>query len=76
MNEERAHKCPDCQSPMSPINLHDKTDMAGFHGELEYSLPVGAKTFWTGGYPVAGTIAAYMCSHCGRVNLYANPKAK
>jgi hypothetical protein len=59
---------------MSPIIIMDKYR----HGltehrdtkPLEYRLPDDRLSFWTGKYPTAGVVRAFMCADCGRIALY------
>ena len=37
---------------------------------LEYRLSDDRLSFWTGKYPTAGTVMAFMCEGCGRIALY------
>ena len=37
---------------------------------LEYRLPDDRLSFWTGEYPTAGEVLAFMCGGCGRIALY------
>jgi hypothetical protein len=76
MADEHSRKCPECDGAMAPIQLHDKVHRTGSHEEVEYSLPGDRPSFWLGIYPAAGTVAAFMCGGCGRINLYGVPKAE
>jgi hypothetical protein len=59
---------------MSPIIIMDK--FRNFPTEhrhatsLEYRLPEDRLSFWTGKYPTAGLVQAFMCKDCGRIALY------
>ena len=74
MADEASRTCADCQGSMSPIIIMDKYR----HGltehrdtkPLEYRLPDDRLSFWTGKYPTAGEVRAFMCSGCGRIALY------
>ena len=39
---------------------------------LAYRLPDDRRSFWTGGYPSAGQVRAFMCGECGLIQLYGN----
>jgi hypothetical protein len=61
---------------MAPIIIMDK-----FRGgpvkhretqSLEYRLPEDRISFWTGKYPTAGEVQAFMCANCGRIALYGS----
>jgi hypothetical protein len=59
---------------MYPIIIMDKTNpMPTDHRytkRLEYRLPDDRLSFWTGKYPTAGVVRAFMCEGCGRIALY------
>jgi hypothetical protein len=65
---------------MSPIVIMDKAPGMARHavvGQLEYRLPDDCASFWTGKYPTAGVVRAYLCAGCGRIALYGdNPDAE
>lgn len=63
--------CPDCAVELGPIRIVDKTH--GSDADMEYSLYGTEKTFWTGFYPRAGKVMAYMCPQCRRILLYGEP---
>lgn len=60
---------------MSPIMVMDKLHTGPtkqrYVGSLEYRLPDDRLSFWTGKYPTAGNVLAFMCAGCGRIALYA-----
>jgi hypothetical protein len=60
---------------MSPIIIMDKTHPGPTRhlhaGPFEYRLPDDRLSFWTGQYPTAGPVLAFMCEGCGRIALYA-----
>jgi hypothetical protein len=67
---------------MQTIDVIDKT-VAGVGFEslniplqtpLEYVVPGGKRSFWTGSVPVEGKVAACMCAACGRILLYGRPR--
>jgi hypothetical protein len=83
---ESAKICVECQGRMSPVVIIDKTAPAATKlpaltdpkfahrhaGPLEYRLPEDRLSFWTGKYPTAGLVQAFMCDGCGRIALYAD----
>ena len=73
MAGEQLRKCIECQGAMSPIIIMDKAPRVARHlhaGSLEYRLPDDRVSFWTGRYPTAGEVRAFMCEACGRIALY------
>jgi len=67
--------CVECQGEMSPVVVMDK-DRWGNTGPgpqaIEYRRPEDSRSFWTGKYPTAGLVRAFMCGSCGRISLYGN----
>lgn len=60
---------------MSPIVIMDMAPgMArrAVEGPLTYRLPDDHVSFWTGKYPTAGVVQAYLCPGCGRIALYGD----
>jgi hypothetical protein len=60
---------------MSPIVIMDVAPglaRRAVAGPLTYRLPDDRVSFWTGKYPTAGVVRAYMCSGCGRIALYGD----
>jgi hypothetical protein len=59
---------------MAPIVIMDKSHRSPtahrFAGALEYRLQDDRVSFWTGKYPSAGLVRAYLCEDCGRIALY------
>jgi len=45
-------------------------------GLLEYRLPDDKVSFWTGKYPSAGVVQAYLCGECGQIALYGDKAAE
>jgi len=82
VKDEGSRTCTECQGRMSPIIVMDKLHTGPtkqLHmgptthrntGSLEYRLPDDRLSFWTGKYPTAGPVAAFMCEGCGRIALY------
>lgn len=60
---------------MSPVVIMDK-DHYGNTGPgpqpLQYRLPDDRRSFWTGTYPTAGLVRAFMCCGCGHIALYGS----
>jgi hypothetical protein len=73
MPNEASKTCMECQGVMSPILVMDK-DSYGITRRspqsLTYRLPDDKLSFWTGKYPTAGNVLAFMCADCGRIALY------
>ena len=71
---ESTKTCVECQGRMSPVIVMDKTypwpTEHRHTAPLEYRLPEDHLSFWTGKYPTAGPIQAFMCQGCGRIALY------
>jgi hypothetical protein len=71
---ESTKTCVECQGRMSPVIDMDKTrdylTNRADAGPLEYRLPEDRLKFWTGKYPTAGPVQAFMCEGCGRIALY------
>ena len=73
MAEKSPKVCMECQGPMSPIIVMDRQPgvaRLSVTGSLEYRLPEDRVSFWTGKYPTAGEVRAFMCEGCGRIALY------
>lgn len=65
--------CVECQGTMSPIVIMDVAPGLGRRAvaeTLSYRLPDDQVSFWTGKYPTAGAVQAYLCAVCGRIALY------
>ena len=56
---------------MNVIRIIDNAGQVG-HALLSYAAPDAERSFWTGQFPVAGVVQAYMCQSCGRIALYGN----
>lgn len=73
MADEVSRTRVECQGAMAPIIIMDKSPggltRPGYAGELEYRLPDDRVSFWTGQYPTAGKVLAFMCEGCGRIAL-------
>jgi hypothetical protein len=61
---------------MSPIIIMDKDRHGGLVPQspqsLEYRQPDDSRSFWTGKYPTAGKVRAFLCASCGRIALYGS----
>jgi hypothetical protein len=60
---------------MSPIIIMDQNrygSMGPGPQAIEYRLPEDKPSFWTGTYPTAAPVRAFMCSSCGRIALYGS----
>jgi hypothetical protein len=68
--------CPDCAVELRAIKLIDATDRAWGEGtyrvDLTYSAQ-DAEAVWLGGIPPQGNVYGRLCTHCGRIFLYAVP---
>ena len=75
MADEVSRTCVECRGAMSPIIIMDKLrPWPSDHrhaAALEYRLSDDRLSFWTGTYPTAGPVQAFMCAGCGRIALYA-----
>ena len=76
MSDEVSRYCVECQGTMSPVVIIDKTEAGHRHArELEYRQPDDKQSFWTGKFPSAGKVWAWMCGGCGRIALYGSAAA-
>jgi hypothetical protein len=74
MNKEaRRSSCPDCGGSLDPINLVDHDD-EGMLRTAEYGVRVPKQHWWSRSLKIVGTVEARMCSECGRILLYGEPK--
>jgi hypothetical protein len=64
--------CLACGGRMGPILIVDRGD-SNTHSQLSYTSPEKNRSFWTGTYPLAGTVEALMCRRCGLIALYGVP---
>lgn len=69
MSDEPQRTCVECQGRMSPIVVMDKLGRS-YPSSLEYRQPDDRLSFWTGKYPTAGLVQAFLCQECGRIALY------
>ena len=73
MADEVTRTCLECQGEMSPIIIMDQNRWGATGpgpGKLEYRQPEDSRSFWTGKYPTAGLVQAFLCGACGRIALY------
>ena len=74
MKDKVSRTCTECQGQMSPIIVMDRSHnpltKRPYTGSLAYRLPEDRPSFWTGKYPTAGTVRAFMSEGCGRIALY------
>jgi hypothetical protein len=72
MTEETSKPCVECEGSMSPIIIMDRYHGAheGHSQALRYRQPDDHLSFWTGKYPSAGVVRAFLCGDCGRIALY------
>jgi hypothetical protein len=63
--------CPDCEGTLHEVKLLDQAHASMHVGPLEYALPEAKRSMWSGRFPVAGTVQAYLCEDCGRIFLYS-----
>ncbi len=75
MSSAQERKCPDCDGTTKHIRLIDKAHGGG-NTDLQYAVPEADRSFWMARFPIAGTVAAYMCDHCGRILLYGEEDTK
>jgi hypothetical protein len=70
-SEDDAITCTDCGGELRPITIMDRGHMnAPAPGDLMYRMADDKRSFWTGRYPTAGPVKAYLCQDCGRIALY------
>lgn len=56
---------------MAPVVVMDRNYKS--ISQLAYRQVDDKASFWTGQYPTAGLVMAYMCGDCGRIVLYGAP---
>lgn len=75
MQDEVTKTCMACQGAMSPVLVMDR-DSYGITRQgphpLHYRQPDDKQSFWTGQFPTAGIVQAYMCAGCGKIDLYGS----
>jgi hypothetical protein len=61
---------------MSPIIIMDRFSVGAaehrYTQSLKYRAPDDHISFWTGKYPSAGEVRAFMCANCGHIALYGS----
>jgi hypothetical protein len=79
LEDEPKRTCIECGASLAQIvvmdKLHPTPTKHRYTGSLEYRLPEDRLSFWTGKYPTAGTVNAFMCEECGRIALYGGKAA-
>ena len=68
--------CPDCGVELRAIKLIDATDRAWGEGNYRVDLAYAAQDAevpWFGGIAAEGNVYGRLCTHCGRIFLYAVP---
>jgi hypothetical protein len=74
MSEQQDRTCSDCDGALQPIVIMDRGHQ-GTIGELTYRSPDDKRSFWTGKYPTAGPVQAFLCQDCGLIALFGQPTA-
>lgn len=69
-------KIVDATQPGMLIGATDETSAASHHIQLQYTAEDATRSAWSKQFPTAGHLRGKMCTDCGRVVLYAIPKAK
>ena len=76
----KVRTCVECQGVMSPIIIMDVAPSLSRRAvaeTLSYRMPDDRVSFWTGKYPTAGVVQAYLCAGCDRIALYGqSPDSK
>lgn len=72
MTEPHAIPCPGCPGRALEIRILDRS-LGPEPNSLEYALPDASRGFWSGQLPVAGRVVAFLCGHCGRIQLFGRP---
>lgn len=70
MADEASKTCVECEGVMSPVVVTDRYHQLGTSQVLEYHQSGDSRSFWTGKFPTAGQVRAFMCGSCGRIALY------
>lgn len=71
MGDDSRKVCSECQGAMTEIVLMDRFHpRSSYSQQVQYRLPDDKISFWTGKYPTAGNVLAFLCSDCGRIALY------
>jgi hypothetical protein len=72
MSEQEARTCLGCDGELRPITIMDMGHR-GYVGALMYRSANDKPSFWTGRYPTAGPVQAYLCQDCGRIAMFGQP---
>ena len=77
MADDTSKTCIECQGTMSPIIVtHTAYGFSNMGAkQLDYRQPDDRRSFWTGKYPSAGQVHAFLCGNCGRIALYGREPA-
>lgn len=68
MASEQSRTCPDCEGATEPVVILDRVRTS--LEPLAYRMADDRRSFWTGSYPTAGLVQAFLCQQCGRIALY------
>ena len=74
MSEPEVRTCTDCDGELQPITIMDVGHQGRIHA-LQYHAADDKRSFWTGRYPTAGAVQAYLCQDCGRIAMFGQPTA-
>lgn len=66
-------KCADCGGQLQEIQVVESVHGVGA-SPLRFGTREAKKSFWTGTFPGAGTVMAFMCSSCARIAFYGATK--
>ncbi len=73
--DETTRTCIMCQGLTYPIVIMDKWARDRTQN-LTYRQPDDTRSFWTGKYPTAGDVQAFLCGEGGRIDLYGRISAE
>jgi hypothetical protein len=71
MKDTQERRCKECGGATHEIHLIDRQGPWFPESGVEYSLPDAQRSGWTGRYPVAGKVLAFLCDGCGQISLFA-----
>ncbi len=69
MSDEATRVCVECGGTAVSITILDR-DRSNTPSGLVYHRSGDKLNFWTGKFPTAGLVSAFMCGTCGRISLY------
>jgi len=75
MSDQPARTCSDCDGELQAIVVMD-VGHQGAVGQLQYYSSGDKRSFWTGRFPTAGTVQAFLCQDCGLISLFGQPKPR